>query len=455
MILLSLSLTAKSQIDAVGLTLMPQLPYGNLYNPALPVSSNMYIGVGISNVNLSVYNSSIRYKNIYNYENGKLVSINATQLINSLDEHDNFINTNFSLDVLRMGFRIKKLFIDIDWNVRYSGEIHYSRDFLGFFVNGNGNYMGDKYADFSVGVNTSLVSEIAVGVQYAINDKLNVALRPKMLCGVANIKVTDDNTKIYTDENTYNMIADVDLNFQMASLVDLGIERLEDLYTLDLSQLNFADALRLKDNFGYAVDFGVSYTFNKHFGVAAGVYDLGFIKWKNSKQKHQVQDNVLINDAFCKDFDDLKNLDIDFETLFKDLVRDVWGDGTLEAGGDYITNLNTRIMLQGYYELIPMVRFTAIGQMYYINQKVRPSLTLAYSGTFFKFLDFSTSYTFGKYSGDMLSLGVTLGLGPVKIYAVSDNILVLSKRKSSPIEMLTSYEHTNIRLGLLLSLDRK
>ena len=137
------------------------------------------------------------------------------------------------------------------------------------------------------------------------------------------------------------------------------------------------------------------------------------------------------------------------------MVRDVWGDGTLEAGGDYITNLNTRIMLQGYYELIPMVRFTAIGQMYYINQKVRPSLTLAYSGTFFKFLDFSTSYTFGKYSGDMLSLGVTLGLGPVKIYAVSDNILVLSKRKSSPIEMLTSYEHTNIRLGLLLSLDRK
>ena len=111
-ILLSLSLTAKSQIDAVGLTLMPQLPYGNLYNPALPISSNMFIGIGVSNVNLSVYNSSIRYNNIYNYENGKPVSINATQLINSLDEHDNFINSNFSLDVLRMGFRIKKLFIE-------------------------------------------------------------------------------------------------------------------------------------------------------------------------------------------------------------------------------------------------------------------------------------------------------------------------------------------------------
>ena len=88
---------------------------------------------------------------------------------------------------------------------------------------------------------------------------------------MANVRVTNDNTKIYTDEKTYDMIADVDLNFQMSSLVDLGIERLGDLSTLDFTQLNFADALRIKDNFGYAIDFGASYTFNEHFGAALGV----------------------------------------------------------------------------------------------------------------------------------------------------------------------------------------
>ena len=67
-ILLSLSLTAKSQSEAIGLTLMPHVPYGNLYNPALPISSDIFVGVGISNINLSTYNSSIKYKNIYNYE---------------------------------------------------------------------------------------------------------------------------------------------------------------------------------------------------------------------------------------------------------------------------------------------------------------------------------------------------------------------------------------------------
>ena len=415
----------------------------------------MFIGVGISNINMSVYNSSIKYKNIYNYENGIPVSINATQLINSLDDHDNFISTNFSLDLLRMGFRLKKLFIDLDWMVRYSGEFRYSKDFLGFFVNGNGNYMGDNCANFSIGANTSLVSEIALGVQYDINDKLTIAVRPKLLCGVANVKVSNDKTKVYTDENTYDMIADVDLYLQMSSLVDLGISRLGDLSTLDLTQLNFEDALRLKDNFGYAIDFGASYTFNKHFGVAAGVYDLGFVKWKNSREKHQVQDNVMINDAFCKDFNALMNLELDFETLVRDMVSNVWGEGYLENGGDYKTILNTRIMLQGYYELTPMLRVTAIGQMYYINQKMRPSMTLAYSGSFFKVLNLSTSYTLGKYAGNMVSAGIALSAGPLKIYAVSDNILVLSKRKASTVEMLTSYEVANFRLGLLFSVDYK
>lgn len=454
-VLLSLSLTAKAQIDAVGLTLMPQLPYGNLYNPAIPVSSDMFIGVGFSNVNLAIYNSSIRSNNIYNYENGKPVSINATQLINSLDDHDNFIRSNFSLELLRMGFRLNKLFIDLNLNVKYSGEFQYSKDFLGFFVNGNGNYMGENYADFSIGVNTSLLSEIALGVQYEINDKLTVALRPKLLCGVANVRVTNDNTKIYTDEKTYDMIADVDLNFQMSSLVDLGIERLGDLSTLDFTQLNFADALRIKDNFGYAIDFGASYTFNEHFGAALGVYDLGFVKWKNSRQKRQIQDNLLINDALCKDFDNLMNLELDFETLLRDMVSNVWGEGRLEAGEDYKTMLNTRVMLQGYYELNPMLRVTAIGQMYYINQKMRPSMTIAYSGSFFKIVNLTASYTMAKYSGNSVSAGIAFSAGPLKIYAVSDNIMILSKRKASTVEMLTSYEVTNIRFGLMFSVDYK
>ena len=213
-----MSLTAKSQ-DAIGLTLLPQVPYGNMYNPAIPMSSDIFLGVGISNINLSVYNSSIKYSNIYNYENGTPVSINAVKFINSLDD-ENFINTDFSLDVLRLGFRIKKLFFNVDCKIRYNGEFHYSRDFLGFFLKGNGNYMGDNYADLSIGVDMSVATELALGVQYQINDKLIVAVRPKVLCGVANVTVNDDGTRVYTDEDTYNQALINDLFSQAQNYVN-------------------------------------------------------------------------------------------------------------------------------------------------------------------------------------------------------------------------------------------
>lgn len=455
MLLLSLSLIAKSQNDAIGLTLMPQVPYSNLYNPAMPVSSDLFVGVGLSNINLSVYNSTIRYNNIYKYENGTPISIDATKLIDNLDEHGNFINTEFSLDVLRFGIRLKKLFFNVDWKVKYDGEFHYSKDFLGFFVNGNGNYMGDRYADFSIGVDMSLVSEIALGVQYEINDKLTVAVRPKLVCGVANISVNGDNTKVYTDEETYDMYADVDMKVQSSTLLDLNLNRIGDLMTYDFSQLGIADVFRFKDNFGFGIDLGASYTFNKHFGVAAGVYDLGLIKWKNVREKHQIQNNIVVNESLCNDLNDLMNLELNFETILRDMVNDVMGSGNLSDGEDYKTALKTRLMLQGYYELNPMVRFTALGQMYYVNDKMRPVMTLAYSGSFFRIFDLTANYTISKYSGHSLSAGVALSLGSVKLYAVSDNIMILSKLSKTTVEMLTSYRVANFRLGLIFSFDRK
>lgn len=454
-VLLLLSLMAKSQTDAIGLTLMPQVPYANLYNPALPVSSDLFVGVGISNINLSVYNSTIRYNNIYRYENGKPVSIDATRLIDNLAEHGNFINTEFSLDLLRVGKRFDKLFFTLDWRVKYDGEFHYSKDFLGFFVNGNGNYMGERYADFSIGVDMNLVSEIALGVQYDINDKFTVAVRPKLVGGVANVSVNGDDTKIYTDENTYDMTADVDMNVRYSTLLELNLNRIGDLATVDFTQFGVADMLRLKDNFGFGIDFGASYTFNEHFGVAAGVYDLGLIKWKNVREKHQIQDNVVVNESLCNDYSDLMNLELNFETILRNVVNDIMGDGDLKDGEDYKTALKTRLMLQGYYELNPMVRFTALGQMYYINEKMRPVMTLAYSGSFFEIFDLTTSYTFSKYSGNSLSAGVTLSLGPVRLYAVSDNIMILSKLAKTTVEMFTSYRVANFRLGLILSFGSK
>lgn len=453
-VLLFGSLISKAQNDGITMTLLPHLSYNNFYNPAIPTESKIVFGLGISNIGFSAYNSSIRYNNLYGFENGKASYIDANKFINSLDEHDNFINTNFSLDIARFGIKVKKLFIDANWRVRYNGEFHYSRDFLGFFINGNGNYLGaDNPADFSIGTDINMFSEMSVGLQYAINDKLTIGIRPKLLNGIANISINDDNTYIYTDENTYEMTGDVNINMKASTVLDADINRLSQVGDC-LNSIGFSEMFNFKENLGFGIDLGASYIFNKHIGVAMGVYDLGFIKWKNTKEKHVYKDNVVLNDALIDDFENLSNLNLDLTTLYSDLLKDIWDNDSIYPGEDYKTSLKTRIMLQGYYEFIPMARFTAIAQMYYVKEKMRPALTIAYSGSFFRLLNVTASYTVSKYAGNSIGAGFGVNLGPLNIYAVTDNIMILTNLHTSTMKMLTSYKSANFRIGMVFTLGK-
>lgn len=455
-VLLFGSFKVNAQNDGIAMTLLPHLSYNNFYNPGIPIEQKFVVGVGISNINLGLYNSSIKYKNLYNFDQDVPTSLDLNKFINSLDEHDNFINSNFSLDLLRLGMRFNRLFIDVNWRLRFNTELHYSRDFLGFFINGNGHYLGqDNPADFSIGVDANLFTELSVGLQYDITDKLTVGVRPKLLNGIFNVSVDDDNTLIYTDPNTYEMTADANINIKAATVFDVDIKRMSEFNNyINLDSIGLDELLNFEENYGFGVDFGASYTFNKHAGVALGVYDLGFIKWTDVKEKHNHKDNVIINDAIVDDINDVLNMNIDLTELYSGMIKDVWGDDSLYVGEDYKTSLKTRIMLQGYYELMPMARFTAIGQMYYINKQFRPALTVAYSGSFFRFLNFTASYTASKYSGNYVGAGLSLNFGPLNIYAVTDNIMILTKINASTAELMTSYDAANVRFGIVFTLGK-
>ena len=454
---LFVTFSAKAQNDGITMTLLPHLSYNNYYNPAMPIDSKVVFGVGVSNIGLSVFNSSIRYDNLFTNKGTDALTLDANKFINSLDEHDNFINTNFSIDIIRLGFKVKRFFFDFDCKFRYNGEFHYSKDFLGFFVNGNGNYLGNNNpADFSIGVDINTFTEMSLGIQYAITDKLTVGIRPKLLVGIANLSVNDDQTMIYTDPNTYEMTADVNINIKASTLLNMDINRISDIgtYIDSIDNIAIEDMFVIDENIGYGIDFGLSYTFNKHFGIAAGVYDLGYITWRNSKEKHNHKDRVVVNDALINDFDELINMNLNFEDLYTDLIEDVWDDDSLYVGADYQTALKTRIMLQAYWELNPLIRFTAISQMYYVKDQFRPAMTLAYSGSFFRFLNFTASYTASKYAGNSVGFGFGVNLGPLNVYAITDNIMILSKLNTSPLEMATSYSSANFRLGLVFTLGK-
>ena len=163
---------------------------------------------------------------------------------------------------------------------------------------------------------------------------------------------------------------------------------------------------------------------------------------------------MVINNAVFGDINDVANMNLDYKSMLSDVVDEIWGDDELIDGDDYTTTLKTKIMLQGYYELNPMLRLTAIGQMYYVNEQMRPAFTIAYSGAFLRFLNLSVSYTNSKYAGSTIGAGVGFHMGPLNLYAVTDNVMVLTKIAAPTIEMSTTYSAVNFRVGLALTIGR-
>ena len=444
------SLVTKAQNDGIGVTLLPQIPYMNYYNPGIAVPYNGMFGMMISDINFSVYNSSLKYENLFGNDE---TIIDGVKFVESLKDN-NVVNANLSLDFFNAGFRVKKLFFNIDLRMRMTEHFGYSKDFVGFFVYGNGHYLGaDNPCKFNLGIDMSVYHELGVSAQYSLNDKLTFGIRTKLLSGVANATFENEKTRIYTDPDTYTISADVDLNVHMASLMEGEIHELSDVGKM-IDSITVSDMLDFGENLGFGLDLGASYKINKNFGVAAGIYDLGFIKWTDAKVKKVHKTDVVINDALFDDYHELTTMELDFGSMVEDLIDEVWGDELLVNGAEYKTYLKTRLMLQGYYELNPKLRVTALGQMYFVKGKVYPAMTLAYSGNFWNFLNLTVNYTMSNYTGSSLGAGLGLHVGPFNFFAVTDNILTVTKIGKPITELASAYKTANIRLGLVWTIGK-
>lgn len=443
--LVCISLVTKAQNDGIGFTLLPQMPFANYYNPGIRMEQRGMIGVMFSNVNYSLYNSSVKYKNLFG--NDETV-VDAVKFVNSLKD-DNVINSNISLDFLNVGFRVQKLFFNIDWRLRMTGQFNYSKDFVGFFVYGNGHYMGaDNPCDFSLGLEASVFHEFGIAAQYEVNDKLTVGIRPKILSGIVNVSFDNEETKIYTDPNSYAITADVNLNIKMASLLEGTCRKIGDMPKM-VDSIAARDMMDFGENIGFGVDLGASYIINDHFGVAAGIYDLGYIKWTKATTKTVDKKDVTLNDGLFGSLSEIRDMELDYKTMLGDIVREVWGDSLMENGKDYKTYLKSRFMVQGYYEYNPMLRATAIGQLYFAKGKVHPALTLAYSGKFWNHMDLTLNCTMSKYTGTTVGFGIGGHFGPFNIFAVTDNILSVATIGSPAIEFASSFRQANARFGIV------
>lgn len=413
-------------------------PYRLYTDPSASTPYNGYVGIpAIGNLNFGLYNSSIRYNNLFTTDKaGYPTTLTVNKFINSLDPNKNFLNLSLNEEILGFGFRAaKKFFFTFDYRLRADMDLSYSKDLFGFPLLGNQNYLGEDVAHLQLGLNGSVYQEFGIGIQHQVNDMISWGARAKLLFGAININTTNLYADIATDEDDYSMLIKYNADAQLASIVPISLDLNNGSYNFAIGEINsgvFQNAFR---NPGFAFDLGFRITPIKWLSVSASVLDLGLISWKTSAQR--ITSALADNGHYYHDggflFTGLSETDLQnmmSEEGMGAFLDSVAGYFPLNSSpiAKYTRMTNPRFMLQAEFHANKDNRFTLLGQGVLVNHSFRPALTVAYNGHFFNVFDICLAYTLQKNSYDNLAVGLGFDIGPINLYVTTHNILTAFDR---------------------------
>lgn len=405
-------------------------PYQINSNPAadLPYQSVMALLVG--DVNVNCMTSTFRFDNLFDFDLlGRPKTWNLNKFASSLAT-DNYLGFTLNENLFAWSQRLKEGMLTVGYNVRVQSDFSYNDGLFKLLAYGNAAFVGeDNPVTISLNLNAQMFQEFAVGYQYNITEKLSVGGRAKLLFGFANINTDALEAQLFTDPESYALRVKEHVAMR-ASLPNLFVANEGNLETR--GSFRAADLFR---NPGFGVDMGAEYRFNEHFSAVAAVNDLGFIYWSgnNVQLKGDVKDagHFYDEDSFLYeglDFDQMQQVfsDAAYQGAFLDSLKQYF-QWEFTPTDSYNTMLNTGVLLRGNYDIDGHNRFSLQGNGRFTGNGFRPSMTVAYSGSFFNMLDVCTTYTIKKHSYDNIGLGLAGNFGIFHIYVASSNVIGLFK----------------------------
>jgi hypothetical protein len=426
-------------------------PYFSGDNPARFTHANGYVGLpGYSNLQIKLFNSLVKLNNMLRYDhNGYPTTIDLDNWVNKLRPNNNWLRFELNEELIGFGFRKKIFFFTAGFNIHADAGLKTNKDFFGFFVKGNMNYLGDQTAELKAMLNANAYAELSLGIQAQVNKRIYIGARPRLLFGLAQVRTKHLEASIHTNPETYDVTLKYLADAEMRSILPLSAEN----STLQFGQFNVADMLgKMGKNMGFAIDLGAVYRISQRFGAELSVHDLGFIRWRTDGLRFQstVQNsgNFYENGSFKLNgltSDMLKAiLNNDEEPLnnFIDSLNSYFPHSFEQTGGSWTTLLNTRIHLGGYFDLTPKHRFMVQMQGLIIGKSFLPAVTIAYSGRIANFLDISVPYTVMPGSYDNLGLGIGFNIYGLYLYAATQNILFVRRGLGSQL---------NLQLGIVVN----
>ena len=400
-------------------------PYSNHENPASYMPFKGYFGTPLlGNLNANISNTAFHYNNMFKKTAKDSITFTLDKFVDKLHKNENWLNLSLNEEILGFGFRTKFLFFSFSYRIKVEEYLKFSKDIFELPAKGNMNFLGDDNpANLNLNLSLNAYQEYSFGVQAEIGDRVYIGARPKFLIGLANLKTNQLNAKVFTDPATYDVRVNYDADITAVSAFPILLPNPDHLIDFDLHNWH-----KTFNNSGFALDLGGIFRINDHFGVGAAVNNIGFINWKTPgvKLSSSLSDEGEFyhdGEFYFKGLTGEQLLDlIDDPKAFFDTLRQYFPIYSEK----YVSGmkwLNTRFNIEGYFQLNPAHRFSALFQGTVIGKSFYPRFTLAYSGKFGNVFELCVNYSVMPSSYSNLGVGFGLTLGPVYLYAATDNII--------------------------------
>ena len=419
---------------------MPSIPQITQVDPASFPDSKLDIGLPIiSSVYGSVFNTGFSIGDIF-YQNVDGIMMPDVDNAISKMSSNNFFILNGSTDLIFVGFKTGdgKNFFSFNVTEKLDFTFNYPKDLIVLAMEGNGNNLLGKRASLDgLGFDFTHWREYAIHWVHDVHHKFSYGARLKYLYGMENFTTDVSYMGIETDQNTHALKFDMAFDFRTSGLpqvmVDGDIPVIGGLNTNDsisMQQSGFSPGyinnyLFNRNNRGLGIDFGFNYHISDKLLLEASVLDLGFINWNSYTANSKLE-------AWDYEYDGISNpISIFGDGSSVGFLKDVLEDSIEEdlknnysySNESYSTALRTKIYASMEYT-VDHNNFVSLS-LYssFVRGVWRRGLGLAYNYHLGNFLSATASYSIYNRSYSNLGFGVSVNLGPVEIYCLTDNVL--------------------------------
>ncbi len=410
---------------------MRGVPQANRINPAYQPGCKLYLGLPTASpLRFDITSGTLAYDDVI-FKSSTTDSL-ITFLHPEADKQVfldklkpvNHITTDLGISIGSLGFKANKSFISFDITTRLESDITYPGDLARMLIQGT-----DTAGSFDLrgtGLNLSLYNELSLGWSRTFGEKLSFGVRGKILFGLVNVHTNSSAVNLTTSDSLWTIRSDMQINastpfttpdvmgntFELSSFFeDLGNISIDptDFYTRPYDFFNF-------QNVGYALDLGASFRPIPQIQLSASALDLGFMNWAKNTVTMNVVGEYEFRGIEVVPFQSVDSM------MFQNMADSLAGFVSGEIGSAYSYRLNPKVLVGAAFYPIPNISLGLMSRTDFLEDGPLEKLTATANLTTGRFINLTVTYSYFLGYTKNLGAGLSINLGPLNLYVISDNI---------------------------------